>query len=194
MQSLRYYAYKHLFILICLLLAACSLRPFHPTPVDALTEPPGMLAGSLNDASSLQILQRQEVAGGVVLLYRWQRTDRSSTNTFCVAATFVTPAGRGWRAQSSGYFGEEPGGRASCTFTTRSGFAASYLVGGNITDLTAAYGVSARGTHVRITWSDGVVSQIPLHNTSFLAARPETLQVERIELLDGDTILAHEAF
>lgn len=194
MNHTAHFRHIHLFVFVCLLVAACS-RPFHATPADALTEFPGMLAGSLNNHSSLHILQHQDVAKGMVLLYRWQRTDRSSTNTFCVAATFVTPEGRGWRAQSSSYFGEEPSGRARCTFTTRSGFEVSYLPSGNITDLTAAYGLSNRGSHVRITWSDGVVSQVPLQNRSFLAARPEKLQVERVELLDtDDTVLETEEF
>jgi hypothetical protein len=48
---------------------------------------------------------------------------------------------------------------------------------------------------VRITWSDGIVSQVPLQNSSFLAARPEKLQVERVELLDtDDTVLETEEF
>ncbi len=182
-------------ILLCVLLSACSLRPFHPTPVDALTEIPGMVVGSLNDPSSLQVLQQQEVAGGTVLLYRWQRTAAQPGNTFCLAATFVTPEGRGWRAQSSGFFSDGASGHPTCTFTTTSDFSAGYYVGGNITDLTTAYGWSTRGSHVRIIWSDGVVSQIPIHNNSFLEARPETLQVERIELRDtNDTVLAQEAF
>jgi hypothetical protein len=48
---------------------------------------------------------------------------------------------------------------------------------------------------VCITWSDGVVSRVPLQNNSFLAARPEILQVERMELLDtDDTVLEIEEF
>jgi len=195
MNKTYYLRHYYILILVCLFLPACTLRSFHPTPVDALTEIPGMVVGSLNDASSIQILQQQAVAEGMVLLYRWQRTDMRNTNAFCFAATFVTPEGRGWRAQSSGYFSEVPSGHTRCTFTTRSEFEAGYYVGGNITDLTTAYGLSSRGSHVRITWSDGVVSRVPLQNNSFLTARPEILQVERIELLDtDDTVLEIEGF
>jgi hypothetical protein len=182
-------------LLLCVLLSACSLRQFHPTPVDALIEISGMVVGSLNDPSSLQVLQQQEVAGGTVLLYRWQRTATQLSNTFCLVATFVTHEGRGWRAQSSGFFSDGASGRPTCTFTTTSDFRVGYYVEGNITALTTAYRWRTHGSHVHITWSDGVVSQIPVHNQSFLESQPETLQVERIELRDtNDTVLAEEAF
>ncbi|MGC9398045.1 MAG: hypothetical protein ACP5HM_02795, partial [Anaerolineae bacterium] len=63
-------------------------------------------------------------------------------------------------------------------------FLASYVPGGNVTDLTTAYGFSPYGDAVRVTWSDGQVDVVLLENNSFLCVRPETSQVKRIELLD----------
>ncbi len=65
-------------------------------------------------------------------------------------------------------------------------FIAGYTVGGNVTHLTTAYGLSHRGHAVRIVWSDGQIDIAPLKAGSFLLARAETLKVQRIELLDAN--------
>lgn len=94
---------------VALLLASCGLGwPFHPTPLHALTESPGELNspdGYLAD--SVVVLQQQGIAGGLILLYRWASSQAQQANTFCLAATFVTPEGKGWRAQSSGFIADD---------------------------------------------------------------------------------------
>jgi hypothetical protein len=58
--------------------------------------------------------------------------------------------------------------------------------GGNITALTTAFGLSNRGSKIRIMWSDGKTSVATVENGAFLDARPETLRVLRAELLDAN--------
>lgn len=172
------------FLSTSLILSACSGRSYHATPLDALTEFPGYLVSTdYYDKDSVRVLQQKTVAGGLVILYRWQTHESVKTKTYCLAATFVTPAGNGWRAQSSGFIGSE---NHRCSISDSDGFVAEYTVGGNITDLTTVFGLSNRGSAVRIQWSDGTVSTTTLENGTFLEARPQTLQVRRIQLLDAN--------
>lgn len=182
--------YLSLTLSALLLLAGCGqLRPFHPTPRDALTESPGLLFNSdAYLADSVDVLQRQEVAGGQVLLYRWQSATSQKAGTYCLGATFVTPEGDGWRPQSSGTLDnlnllKSP--LFGCEITGDQ-FVPAYFVGGNITPLTTAYGQGLRGQAVRISWSDGQIDTVLLKDGSFLLARPETLQVRGIDLLDAN--------
>lgn len=170
------------------LIGCTALRPFHPSPLEALTESPGELIHSdfyLSD--SVAVLQSYEVAGGQVLLYRWQNQASQAAHTYCLAATLVAPEGSGWRAQSTGFVSNEYPRRPplfGCEIAVDD-FLPSYFVGGNITPLTTAYGLSSAGVSVRITWSDGQIDEAPIKNGSFLLARPATLQVLRVELLDS---------
>lgn len=159
---------------IVLAVAGCDwIKPFHPTPLDALTEFPGYLSQA--DLGSARVLQQIEVAGGIVLLYRHlDRQDRFE-GAEQLSVTFVTPEGKGWRAQASG----------GCGIPSFGGFVACYAVGGNITPLTSAYGLSEEGSRIRIHWADGETHEVGLaDNGSFLLSRPATVQVARIELLD----------
>jgi len=185
-----------LILSIVLLVTGCSGwgRPFHPTPLDALTEFPGKLTHADRYVEeSVEVLQEQEVAGGLVLLYRWQSPKSQETDTYCLATTFVTPEGKGWRAQASGFHTIRPKELPSswepplfgCEIAADT-FVAGYTVGGNITSLTTASGLSHRGDAVHIVWSDGQIDVVPLKDGSFLLARPETLEVRRIELLDAN--------
>lgn len=170
-------------LVVLLLTSAC--RPYHRTSLEALTEFPGYLEKA--DAftmSSVQVLQQQKTADGLVLLYRWQTSESVKNKTFCLATTFVTSEGNGWRAQSSGSVGRSDSGQ--CSIPETHGFVAAYTVGGNITDLTTAYGISDRGNAVRIEWSDGLVVTAPLQSSAFLAIRPAILQVRLIGLLDSN--------
>lgn len=169
-------------------------RPFHPTPLDALTEFPGKLTHSDRYIEeSVEVLQEQEVAGGLVLLYRWQSAKSQETDTYSLATSFVTPEGKGWRAQASGFHTirsrELPSSWEPPLFGCEilaDTFVAGYTVGGNITSLTTASGLSHRGDIVGIIWSDGQIDVMPLKAGSFLLARPETLKVQRIELVDAN--------
>ena len=89
---------------LVLLLSGCAwFRPFHSTALDALTESPGELFNpDFYIPDSVIVLQQQAIAGGQVLLYRWQSSASQEAGTYCLAATFVTPEGNGWRAQSTG--------------------------------------------------------------------------------------------
>lgn len=169
-------------LLLLLLLSACA-RPYHPTAFDALTETPGYLRKddplTLN---SVELLQQKEIRAGVIILYRWHK---STPGTDVLATTFVSREGSGWRAQSSG----------SIAFSPFDDFVVSYTVGGNITNLTTAYGLASKGSGVRISWSDGLVSLVSLQtNGSFLESRPETLQVRRVELLgeSGNVLISRD--
>jgi len=159
---------------IVLAVSGCDwIKPFHSTPLDALTEFPGYLTQA--DLGSARVLQQIEVAGGVVILYRHlDRQDRFE-GAEQLSVTFVTPEGGGWRAQASG----------ACGVPSAGGFVACYAVGGNITPLTSAYGQSEEGSRVRIYWADEETHEVGLaDNGSFLLSRPATVQVARIELLD----------
>ena len=159
---------------IVLAVSGCDwIKPIHPTPLDALTEFPGYLTQA--DLGSARLLQQVQVAGGVVLLYRHlDRQDRFE-GAEQLSVTFVTPEGQGWRAQASG----------GCGIPSAGGFVVCYSVGGNITPLTSAYGLSEEGNRVRIHWTDQETHEVELaDNGSFLLSRPVTVQVERFELLD----------
>jgi hypothetical protein len=159
-------------------LSAC--RPYHRTPLDALTEWPGYLANS--GLNLVQVLRQEQVAGGIVLLYLYPMPESElGKGMHCVATTFVTSERNGsWRAQSASQLG------CAEQYPAVSRFEATYTVGGNITDLTTAYGLSPDGSQVRIEWSDGLLSTATLQNRVFLASRPQTLKVRRIELLGAD--------
>lgn len=161
-----------------LLTVAClGWRPYHATATEALTEFPGYLTKeSLN---SVEILQQENVADGLVLLYRYPSLVSADSNEYCAATTFVTEEqNNSWRSQSASQIG------CGENYPYIDGFMAMYTVGGNITDLTTAYGFSNRGNEVRIDWSDGLVEIVTLQNGAFLKSRPQILQVQRIELLD----------
>jgi hypothetical protein len=158
-----------------LLISAC--RPYHATPFDALTEWPGKLENKNVDVlNSVQVLAEQEVAGGLVLLYSVP-TEEAGQNI--LASTFVTPDVLGWRSQSTG----------STNYSDSDDFAAAYFPGGNVTDLTTAYGISLKGDRVRIRWSDGQTDVLLLENPAFILARPETLTVRSIEILDSEGLV-----
>src|SRR3989304_9666924 len=97
---------RHLLMVssLVLLLTGCAwFRPFHSTALDALTESPGeLLNPDFYVPDSVIILQQHAIAGGQVLLYRWQSSASQEAGTYCLAATFVTPEGNGWGAQHAG--------------------------------------------------------------------------------------------
>jgi hypothetical protein len=176
------FSFSRLAILsLSLLLSGCAWwRPYHPTPLDALTEFPGYM--NQDNLAFVELLQEENVAGGLVLLYRYPlyKPDTAS-NEHCVATTFVTEEQRNrWRSQSASKIG------CGENYPYAEGFMATYTVGGNITDLTTAYGFSNYGSQTRISWSDGVIDLVPIQNGTFLKSRPQTLQVRSIELLDVD--------
>jgi len=179
------------FLSVSLILSACAGRSYHATPLDALTEFPGYLINpDYYVKDSVRILQQEAVAGGIVLLYRWQTYESAKASTYCLAVTFVTPEGNGWRAQSSGSAGIES---HRCSISETDSFIAGYTVGGNITELTTVFGLSDRGDNVRVEWSDGISSTIPIRSGAFLGSRPQTLQVRRVQVLDSrGNILASE--
>jgi hypothetical protein len=130
---------------------------------------------------SAELLQMESVAGGELLLYRYQALGEPEAGAFCLATTFVTQERNGgWRAQSASRIGcfNEPLDAGT--------FEAMYTVGGNVTALTTVYGLSDHGVQVSIEWSDGLVEIAPLDNGAFLKSRPLTLQAYRVLLQDED--------
>lgn len=168
-------------LIIWLAVSACSWgRAYHATPREALAEIPGYVTKESLD--SALILQQETVADGLVLLYLYPSNEASITSpTNCVATTFVTQERNGgWRSQSASRIG------CSEEIFAEDVFTATYTVGGNITELTTAYGLSEQGHQVSIEWSDDTVSVVPVIDGTFLRSRSEILQVERMELLDSD--------
>ena len=170
-----------LFVLAApIFISAC--RPYQPTPIDALTEWPGKLDGADSALlESVQILKEEEVAGGLVILYS---IPAKEPGEHVLVSTFVTPEGRGWRAQSSGWK----------DYSDSDDFVVSGIAGGNITDLTTVSGISNKGEVVRIEWSDGQIDLLPVEEGTFLFSRPETLTFRGIELLDraGEALESRE--
>ena len=119
------------------------------------------------------------------LLYLYPSDEAGPTSSAnCLATTFVTQERNGgWRPQSAGQMacGEE--------IFAEDVFTAAYTVGGNVTELTTAYGRSTQGEQVHIEWSDGMISIIPVVNGTFLNSRPEILQVQQVSLLNSDGTL-----
>jgi len=166
------FRYILLFVLgLLFLISAC--RPSPSTPFDALFEFPSTLEGAdVALKNSVQVLAEEEVAGGLVILYSMPSKE---TGGRTLKRTFVTPEGTGWRAQASG----------SIDYSESDEFVAHQTVGGNITDLTTAYGISDKGDNVRIEWSDGQIDIVPIADGVFLLSRPDTLTVWLVELLDS---------
>jgi hypothetical protein len=170
-----------LYLLVVLTITSLSVacgrqETFHATPLVALTEFPGYV--NAQTVESVVVLQEEMVAGGLVLLYQFSDSAQPAGRTarHCLATTFVTQERNGgWRAQSASKLG--------CGRLNEQGFSAMFTVGGNVTDLTTAYGWSQEGDRVRIEWSDGRVDLVPIVNNTFLLSRPETLQVNRFDLL-----------
>ena len=201
-MNLRYRAWFRLvsrtmcFAALLWLATACGgwLRPFHPTPLDALTE----FAGYLTDAdgyveTSVEVPQQRQVANGQILLYRWQAPLSKETDTCCAAVTFVAPIhtlrGKGWGAQSSILLGgRRTGNTVECNLPANA-FVAGRMVVDNRPNVTVACGF-ASGDRVRIDWSDGQSDTVSIDSDSFLLARSGRVQVRRFELLNsvGDVL------
>ncbi len=164
------------FLLILGLIISACLEQYHATSQDALIELPEYLAkANAVSKDSIKILRQEEVAGGLVILYRWQKPEWIKSRTYGLARAFVAPDGRGWRTQASSYI----------TFSDDDNFVAAYTTGNSITPLTTAYGLSDKGDKTRVTWSDGQISTASLQGNAFVKSRPENIQVRSIEVLNA---------
>ena len=194
-------------LLACLGALGCDFldrdapRP-QATPLDALTQWPGHLRPPGSYApESVRILQQWALGNDLLLFYRWQAPGSTPADPFCLSTTFVTREKRGWLAQAtSGPTGQgnldtsSSSPRWNCDINEGS-FHAWVHRGGNLRPVTAAFGLAPRGEFVRITWEDQVLVETRILNRSFLMARPESLGVLRVELLDADGgILQTEEF
>ncbi|KAA3663496.1 MAG: hypothetical protein DWQ04_10515 [Chloroflexi bacterium] len=175
MKKNRFILFSISIISALLILTSCQTT-YHATPHEALTDFPGYLT---QDNLPMTTFQQELVAGGLVLLYRYQPDP--TDNEVCLASTFVTHDWHGWQAQSSS--------KLACASNLFDKFRAGYTVGGNITELTTAYGISTEGSQVRIQWSDGTESIVPVENNYFLKSRPAYLHVTQIELIDDDNTI-----
>lgn len=184
-----------------LLLITGCVRPFHPTPLDALTEFPGQLEDREEYVEeSVEVLQEREVAGGMVLLYRWQSPQSQNAGTYCMADTFVRPCltlrGRGWQPGTSMLLHQknEVSGEEKCSIPADA-FVVGYIVrdDNQTSRFTTVSGFSQHGVSVSIVWSDGQEDSAPLENSSFLIIRSGEHELRRIELLDADgSVIATE--
>lgn len=165
-----------LLLLASAILAAC--RPAFSSPQEALTQFPGYLISSdYYDPESVRISQTLEVEGGQILVYYWRVKSESRCH---LSITFVSKESFGWQAHSSGDM------QSDCEPSHSSNWESSALIGGSIRDLTAVYGVSPKGTFVRVTWPDGSSATSPLSDGVFVVARSERLMSWRLELLDAE--------
>ncbi|MFO7536486.1 MAG: hypothetical protein R6X32_00320 [Chloroflexota bacterium] len=145
----------------------------------ALTEFPGYV--SAQTVEFVTVLQEEMVADGLVLLYQFPDSTQPAGHTarHCLATTFVTQEQHGgWRAQSASKLG--------CSRLNEQDFSAMFTVGGNVTDLTTAYGWSQEGDRVQVEWSDKRIDLVSLVDNTFLLSRAETVPVNQIQLLHQD--------
>ncbi|MGE5617943.1 MAG: hypothetical protein ACM3US_01650 [Sphingomonadaceae bacterium] len=119
------------------------------------------------------------MAAGIVAVRRWKPHyyDAAGPANY-YSANLVVQGRFGWRVEC----------RASTTLgRVESGFAAGRMRGDSVAPVSYGYGVSDRGSGVRVEWEDGRVDTEALHpNGSFLVVRDAAVEVERVELLDAD--------
>ncbi len=173
-----------LLLLALALLEGCRQQRTYGMPIDALTEFPGYL--NAENAHSFQLLARRELPRGDVLLYAFRGTRPEVEGMTCVATTFVSENEEGrWRAQSSSNMGCRP------DFPDPEEFILRHTAGGNITGLATVYGLTPAGETVRVRWADGEVTMAGIDDGHVLLSRPETVQPDRIEILDADGNVIH---
>lgn len=166
-------------VLFLFFMLTTGCQPYYDTIVDALMTFPGYLNEENKD--SYHMLAETSMGDGKVILYAYQSNFPNIEGDTCIATTFVThKESRGWRSQSSSRLGCRP------DFLQTDEFAAGATVGGNVTDLAVAYGISANGRDVRVNWSDGIVETASIQNNVFLLVRPKTVLATKIELLDSN--------
>jgi hypothetical protein len=166
-------------LLLLFFMLTISCQPYQETIVNALTAFPGYL----NDANkhSYQLLAETSIGDGKVILYAYQSTIPGSEGDTCIATTFVTQKeSRGWRSHSASQLG------CRSDFLQTTEFAATATVGGNITELAVAYGVSSSEGDVRVSWNDGGQEMTPVENNVFIVVRPSSVLATKIELLDSN--------
>lgn len=166
------------------ILAAC-------TP--ASEEPPATLVAIANDTSLLthaelpgvQTLQERPFGTGQIALYSWDNDQGSS----CLVAAYLTTINGQWQTHDTATTECEQTNELVAAYTGNSTIEAPFGPPRH----TMVYGRSNTGSAVRIVWSDGMVSHVPLQDGAFLEARDGKWPVERIELLDaGNNILQLE--
>ncbi|MHB8992810.1 MAG: hypothetical protein ACYC66_14405 [Chloroflexota bacterium] len=146
---------------------------YRATPMDALRE---WEFGDLRraDLSRVEVLQQAEVAGGLMLLYRWS-PPWAEPKTHRLVAAYLTRDWTGWDARASGRIdgiSDPPG------FVAQIGY---------LGPVATAYGISDLGRAARVLWGDGQTALVDLHPSgSFLASRDQGVRVERVELLDSE--------
>lgn len=167
-------------MVLSMLVLGCDPAP-HRTPLDALTEPPGKVPPPYRD--TIRVLSTQDLpdANGVILLYRWQTSTAQAEDTFCLASTFVTREQSRWQAQSTGYFVGTTLSQPACNLSHSTPLRASYYQAGQH---TIVYGVSNKGNHIQVTWSDGMTMIAPIEQRVFLVLRPGNWHLDHVEIVD----------
>lgn len=177
---------SYLFILstLIILLAACTATPASNPPATLQAAVAGTELLTDTDINDIEVLQEQGIDGGQVMLYRWT----NDAQQVCLSAAYMTTINGRWQTHDTL--------SAGCA---NSDFVAAYTGNSHIESPfgsirhTTAYGSSSYGHAVRIVWSDGQVTYLPLDNGTFLETRHGRWVVERVELLDRDNnVLAIE--
>lgn len=164
--------------------SASGCAPVGPsTPRAALTALPQYLPTPIGyQPETVELLAEYDAAGGKVVVYRWFEARSSECH---ISAVYMLADNGGWLPQSTR---DLEGACAALSWQ------ASSLDGGNASDLSAVFGVSATGSAVRVLWPDGQTSVAPLTNGVFVDARPRPFETWELELLDeyGNVIASQE--
>ncbi|MHB0870951.1 MAG: hypothetical protein ACYC5J_16070 [Chloroflexota bacterium] len=155
--------------------------PIHATPQEAQLE--ACLNAVRPDTASAETLQQEEASAGIVAVRRWKPHYYDATGPAnYLSANLVVRKRFGWRVEC----------RASTTLgRVESGFAAGRMRGDSVAPVSYGYGVSDRGSGVRVEWADGQVDTEALYpNGSFLVVRDAVVRLHKVDLLDtNDRVL-----
>lgn len=170
----------YLFILCTLIIlsAACTATPRSNPPATLQAAVAGTELLTDTDISTIEVLQEKTMDDGQVMLYRWT----NDAEQVCLSAAYMTTINGRWQTHDT----------LSAGCHTNSDFVAAYTGNSHIESPfgsirhTTAYGSSSDGHAVRIVWSDGQVTYLPLDKGTFLETRDGRWVVERVELLDRD--------
>lgn len=168
-----------IFFWIALVLAsltACqpSATTPEPTPtLQAALENNPILADT--DLNLVSLLLDRPYGKDRLLLYSWQ----DEAFKLCLGASYLTPLNQEWQSHDT-YTSPCSNGRFLAAYSGNSQVESPFGPARH----TIVYGVSEVGQAVRVVWSDGQVSHIPLEDEAFVEARNGRFKVERLELLD----------
>lgn len=167
------------------ILTACGARNLYDTEIEALQNFPGYLNDQ--NAASLAILSRVDIPAGeatgeypgAVLLYTYEGIRSNEQGQTCLAVTFLSQRNVHWRAESSGKLG------CDAAYARPQTISLSYLIGGNIRDLTTVFGLAPGAHSAHVQWADGLETRAPIVDGALLLARTESIAPHTVRLEDA---------